>query len=199
MAQELQAKELKAAVKQMKGISERQVDEHHSILYKGYVNKVNEIRADLEKVDRSKANQSYSWFRAAKFEESFCLNGVKLHEAYFDNLGGKGGKADGKILQLIERDFGSYEAWEADFKASGIAARGWVVLAYDYDDEKLHNYSLDSHNLGGIWNAVPIVVLDTYEHAYGIDYGVKRAPYLDAFMSNLDWSVANARLKKVVG
>ena len=199
MAQELQAKELKAATKQMQGFSERQIDEHYSILYKGYVTKVNEIRADLEKVDRAKANQSYSALRAAKSEESFCLNGVKLHEAYFDNLGGKGGKATGKALQMIERDFGSYEAWETDFKASGIAARGWVVLAYDADDGKLHNYSCDVHNVGGIWNAMPILVLDTYEHAYCIDFGVKRAPYIDAFMGSIDWEVVNARLKKVAG
>lgn len=196
MAQEISAKPLKIT-QAMEGISQRQVDEHYSILYKGYVTKVNEIRAGLETVDRSKANQTYSALRALKTEESFALNGVKLHEAYFDNLGGKGGRATGKILELIVRDFGSYEAWEADFKASGIAARGWVVLAYDLDDGRLHNYSSDAHNQGGIWSAVPLLVLDTYEHAYGIDYGVKRPPYIEAFMKNIDWAEVNARLAKL--
>lgn len=196
MAHELKAKDLK--VKEVPGISARQLQEHHDVLYVGYVNKVNEIRAAYETVDYSKANQSYSALRAAKSAEPFALNGVKLHEAYFDNLGGQGGKATGKVLELIERDFGSYEKWEQDFKASGIAARGWVVLAYDLDDERLHNFSMDAHDQGGIWSAIPLLVLDTYEHAYMIDYGVKRAPYIDAFMATIDWDEVNRRLAKVV-
>ena len=196
MTQEIVAKELKLT-QEMKGISKQQIEEHYSILYKGYVAKVNEIRAGLETVDRSKANQTYSALRALKTEESFALNGVKLHEAYFDNLGGKGGKPDGNILSLIERDFGSYEVWEEDFKASGIAARGWVVLVYDLDDGRLHNYSSDAHNQGGVWSALPLLVLDTYEHAYMIDYGVKRPSYIDAFMQNIDWDVVNKRVAKL--
>lgn len=81
--------------------------------------------------------------------------------------------------------------------ASGVAARGWVVLAYDLDDGLLHNYSADAHDQGGIWGAVPLLVLDTYEHAYMIDYGVKRAPYIDAFMKNIDWDEVNQRLERV--
>jgi Fe-Mn family superoxide dismutase len=109
-------------------------------------------------------------------------------------MGGTGGQADGAALTMIERDFGSYSAWETDFKATGMAVRGWVVLAYDEEDGTLHNFGSDSHNLGPIWNTVPILVMDVYEHAYMIDYGVKRPPYIDAFIKSIDWQVVNDRL-----
>ncbi|MBT9171885.1 MAG: Superoxide dismutase (Fe) [Syntrophomonadaceae bacterium] len=193
---ELQPKELKK--KEMTGFSERQLTEHHGVLYKGYVLKLNEIRKLQLTVEHSKANQTYSDLRALKIEETFALNGIKLHEAYFDNLGGKGGKATGPAYSLLERDFGSFERWESDFKATGLAVRGWVVLSYDLDYGALYNYGSDSHNLGPIWNAVPVLVMDTYEHAYMIDYGVKRAPYIEAFMNNIDWEVVNERLLRLV-
>jgi superoxide dismutase, Fe-Mn family len=194
---EVTARELKSRV--MEGFSQRQLDEHHGVLYKGYVTKLNEIRKQMESVDYSKANQTFSELRALKIEETFALNGIKLHEAYFDNMGGGGGKAAGRALAMIERDFGSYEAWEKDFRATGMAVRGWVVLAYDLESGTLHIIGNDSHNLGPVWNAVPVLVMDTYEHAYMIDYGVKRPPYIDAFMNVIDWDVVNERLERLVG
>jgi superoxide dismutase, Fe-Mn family len=193
---ELAAKELKTS--EIKGFSKRQIEEHHGVLYKGYVNKVNEIRKLIKDVDYSKANQTFSDLRAMKIEETFALNGIKLHEAYFDNMGGQGGGAYGRVLDMIERDFGSYDKWETDFRASGMAVRGWVVLAYDLEDGTLHNFGSDSHNLGAIWNAVPVLVMDTYEHAYMIDFGVKRPPYIEAFMNTIDWDVVNSRLDKLL-
>jgi len=197
MAQEYIAKPLKESCLRMEGLSQQLIDEHYNILYKGYVNKLNEIRGKLEAADPSKGNQTHSDIRELKVEESFALNAIKLHELYFENLGGAGGQATGQALQLIEQSFGSYASWEADLKGSAMAARGWVVVAYDRDDGKLHNYIADSHNSYGVWNAVPVLILDTYEHAYGLDYGVKRAPYIEAFMKNLDWEVVNKRIAEL--
>lgn len=196
MAEQRKVQDLKQSCLTMNGISKEEVDQHYSILYKGYVNKLNEIRSKMETVDYAAANQSYSELRGLKTEEVFCLNGTKLHEWYFDNLGGKGGEAAGRILELINRDFGSYEKFVTEFKSTGLAVRGWVVLAYDLDDGKLHIYGQDAHNVGVPWGAYPLLILDVYEHAYGIDYGVKRAPYLDAFMKNVDWQEVNQRLSK---
>ncbi|HCC34012.1 MAG TPA: superoxide dismutase [Clostridiales bacterium] len=189
---EAKPRELKTTA--VEGFSKRQLEEHHGVLYIGYVNKLNEIRRLQGEADHSKANQTYSDLRALKVEESFALNGIKLHEYYFDNIGGLGGRAHGRALELIQRDFGSFEMWQTDFKASGLALRGWVVLAYDPYDGRLHNFGSDSHNLGPIWDAVPVLVMDTYEHAYMIDYGVKRPPYIEAFMKVIDWDVVNERL-----
>ncbi len=196
MAEERKFRELKESCLSMEGISKEEIEQHYGILYKGYVNKLNEIRGKMEHVDLATANQSYSELRALKTDESFCLNGTKLHEWYFDNMGGKGGEAHGRAKELIDRDFGSYKNFEAEFKATGLAVRGWVVLAYDMDDERLHIVGQDAHNVGVPWGAYPLFVMDVYEHSYGLDYGVKRAPYIEAFMKNVDWEEVNKRLAK---
>ena len=193
MPAELTAKQLPQSLFEMDGISTGQIEQHYT-LYEGYVKKTNEIRSKLPRADLDTANQSYSELRELKVELSFTLNGVKLHEEYFFNLGGKGGRPSDKLRTIIERSFGSYEAWEKDLRASGLVARGWVITAFDFDDNRLYNYIADSHNTYGIWNALPVIVLDTYEHAYMIDYGVKRASYIDAFFRNINWDVINARV-----
>ncbi len=186
-------KELGWKGKELDGISKRQIDEHHDVLYAGYVKKLNEIEAKLETADPSEANATFSLIGELKREECFATNAIALHEGYFDNLGGDG-KPAGKILEMLNEDFGSYERWETDFKASGVAARGWVVLAYNWDDRRLHNYSIDIH-AQGIWAASPLLILDVYEHAYFLDYGTARKKYLDAFMKNIDWNSVNKLLE----
>lgn len=177
-------------------LSEKQLSEHHDVLYAGYVKKVNEIRSKLQSVDKSTANASYSDLRELKVEETFALNGVKLHEAYFDNMADKSAAPSGPIADWLKKDFGSVEAWEADVKACGIAARGWVVLAFDLESQTLHNIVCDVHNQGGVWNSVALLVLDVYEHAYFVDYATGRKTYLEGFAKHIDWAEVNARIKK---
>ena len=191
-AQVYTPKPLKPSIFSMDGISKKTCEEHEK-LYKGYVNKANEILEALKSVDATKANQTFSQLRTLKVEFSFAVGGVKNHEIYFDILGGKGGKPEGSLSERIEKDFGSYDAWEKDFKATGLAARGWVWLAYDNDGSRLFNYLGDSQNAFPIWNAVPVLALDTYEHAYFIDFGADRKSYIEAFMRNLDWQVVAQR------
>lgn len=191
---ELSPKPLK--YKELPGLSEKQLTEHHGILYAGYVKKTNEIRGKLAAVDLAAANATYSDLRELKVEETFALNGVKLHERYFDNLGGNGAP-QGAVADLIAADFGSYEKWAAEFVACGMASRGWVVLAWDLDEHKLMNVVCDVHNQGGVWNCVPLLVLDVYEHAYFIDYATGRKKYLETFMQNIDWNVPNGIIEQL--
>ncbi len=191
---ELQVRPLK--YKQLPGLSEKQLAEHHDVLYAGYVKKTNEIRGKLANVDLTNANATYSDLRELKVEETFALNGVKLHEAYFENLGGKGGAPSGTIADWIMSDFGSYEKWVAEFMACGMAARGWTILAFDLEEGRVFNTVNDLHNQGGIWGAVPLLVLDVYEHAYFIDYATGRKKYLETFMQNIDWAAVNAVIEK---
>lgn len=187
----------KFEIKGLDGISDNQISQHRDILYAGYVNKLNEIEEKLKTSDRSKANQIYSEFRALKADETFALNGVILHELYFENLNNKSEKKPGgKLADMIARDFGSFEKWQEDFKACGMAARGWVILGLSPYDSKLHNYCLDTHHFNVPVCVTPVLVMDVYEHAYVIDYGVKRPPYIDAFMKNIDWSIAQTRLNQ---
>ncbi len=192
--QDLTVKQL--SYKSLPGLSEKLLSEHHDVLYAGYVKKLNEIRSKLETADRSEANASYSLFGELKREETFTANAIKLHEAYFDNLGGNG-EPSGAMLELINRDCGGVDRWQAEMTASGIAARGWVVAAYDLDIDCLITYTCDAHNLGCIWNAIPLVVLDVYEHAYYLDYATGRKGYIEAVLKNLNFANANELIKRM--
>ena len=187
----------KFELKGLDGISENQISQHRDILYAGYVNKLNEIEERLKGVDLSKANQIFSDLRALKADETFALNGVILHELYFENLGGKGTKPSRTLSDLLTRDFGSMEKWTENFKACGMAARGWVILGLSAYDGRLHNYCLDTHNFNFPASSIPILVMDVYEHAYVIDYGIKRPPYIEAFMKNVNWNACTERLERV--
>lgn len=195
----VEAQLLKPKLLNLNGISPKQISEHYEILYQGYVNSFNEIQLKLSQVSRENQNPRYTEFRELKTEETFNLDGIVLHELYFNNLGGSGGPPTGKIRNAIIHSFGSVEKWADDFKAAGAAARGWVVLAYDYRNKRMHNFLLDAHNFGVVQSSAPMLVLDVYEHAYFIDYGAKRAPYIDAFMKNIDWYVVNQRFEAPFG
>jgi Fe-Mn family superoxide dismutase len=191
---ELTVKPLK--YKELPGLTEKQLAEHHDVLYAGYVKKVGELREAFKNTDLSKANGTYAEVRELKLEEGFALNAVKLHEAYFDNMVAGGNKPEGVLAEWIDADFGSYDAWVAQAASLGLASRGWVVLAFDMESGKLHNFLCDAHNQGGIWSAVPIMVLDVYEHAYFLDYATGRKKYIESFMGNLDWTVGAANIEK---
>ena len=186
-----------ASIRELNGISQRTMEEHYE-LYKGYCTKVNEIQGKLDSVDRASANQIYSDLRALRVELSFAIGGVKNHETYFAHLGGKGGQPGARVMERIKRDFPSFDAWLADFKASGLAARGWVWLAYDHDFNTLTTVLGDAQNTFPLWNATPVLALDVYEHAYWIDYGRARAKYIEAFFNNLDWSVVEQNLERAL-
>ncbi len=186
-----------ASIRELNGISQRTQEEHYE-LYKGYVAKTNEIQKKLDTVDRSTANQIFSDLRSLRVDLSFAIGGVKNHETYFGHLGGKGGQPLARTMELIQRDFPSYDAWLADFKASGLAARGWVWLAYDHDLSVLTTVVGDAQNTFPLWNATPVLAMDVYEHAYWLDYGRARAKYIEAFFNNLDWGVVEQNLERAL-
>jgi Fe-Mn family superoxide dismutase len=192
-----EAKKFRAFELELAGISKKTMEEHNK-LYQGYVSKANEILDRLASggVDFSKANPTYSEIRELKVELSRALGGVKNHEVYFEHLGGKGGQPGPKVLDLLTKSFGSFEKWQADLKATGIAARGWAWTAYDWDAGSLFNFIGDEQNTYPIWNCTPLVALDVFEHAYFIDYGTGKAGYIDTFFKLLDWDVVQKRAEQ---
>jgi len=173
----------------LKGISQKTVDIHHGKLYKGYVDKSNEIEEKLGELRRSgkaEGNQTYSELRGLKLGETFAANGVYLHENYFAVLGGDG-SPKGEVLKAIEDKWGSFEDFKSYFSACGMAARGWAILAWDMHEQRLMQYNCDAQNHGGIWGAIPIIAMDVYEHSYFIDTGSDRKAYIEAFFNNLNW------------
>lgn len=183
---------------ELKGISKKTIDIHYGKLYQGYVNKTNEIMEKMAAIDLAAANQTYSEVAELKRQLSFAWDGVILHEAYFKSLGGDGKPVKGELLKMVEKDFGSFEKWQADFIATGMGARGWAILAYDWNVKMLTNCACDAHNIAGIWGAAPVIVLDVYEHAYFIDFGSDRKAYIDAYFENLNWLALEEKLVKKI-
>lgn len=174
----------------------REQFEVHIRLYKGYVDKINEIDEILQNdPGRDKANATFSYFRECKRGETYALNGVILHELYFENLGRGVNVPSPSITQQLEMDFGSFENWEMDFVATAKASRGWAVLSYDQRSYRLRNISLDAHDLGNIAYSAPILVLDVYEHAYFLQYADNKAEYINRFMEDINWEVIGARME----
>jgi Fe-Mn family superoxide dismutase len=183
------------------GISEKTIEIHHDKLYAGYVAKMNEVNAKLVAMrDNAEAiaaaNQSFSELRALRMGETFATNGVYLHEFYFNCLGGDG-KPAGDLAKAIAKKWGSVEKFIEIFSATGMAVRGWVVLCYDTCASELKIYACDSHNQGGVWGAIPIIVMDVYEHAYFIDYGSDRKKYIADFWKNLNWDAAGKTFAEI--
>jgi Fe-Mn family superoxide dismutase len=197
MAHQITAKQFPSFQKDLDGISKRTMEEHYK-LYQGYVNKYNEIMTKVEALgadDLKAANPTYSQVRELKVELARAIGGVKNHELYFNHLGGKGGKPSGALLAQIEKDFGSYDKWLSDFKATGSSARGWAWLAWDREWNYMFNMIGDEQYSFPVWNAVPVLAMDVFEHAYFIDFGSGKAGYIDKFFANLDWSDVEKRFQ----
>lgn len=172
--------------------------EAHMRLYEGYINKVNEIEKELDTSgDRKSANSTYSKFRGLKRGETYSINGVILHELYFENIGGETKEPNEKLKLMLEKDFLSYDTWKEDFVATAKASRGWVTLAYEQRTKKFINISLDAHDVGNIALSFPVLVLDVYEHAYFLEYADNKTEYINNFMNNINWDTVNCRMERM--
>ncbi len=181
--------------RKLEGLSAEAIEKHLK-LYNAYVAKSNEIQGLLSAVDLSKpaANATYCPLRELLVEQSFALNGVIYHELYFGNLGGSGGEPGGELKTAVEASFGSVGKFMDVFKAAAKSMRGWVIVGSSTRDGQLHVFGLDAHNMHVPAGVIPVAVLDVYEHAYMIDYGIDRGSYLEAFLKNMDWDACNKRL-----
>ena len=176
-------------------INREQFDAHMK-LYEGYINKMNEIDALLsDDPGVADANATYSKFRGIKRGETYALDGVILHEFYFENIGSTNNTPDAGIRNYLSKDYGSFEEWQKHFVATAKASRGWAILCYDPRSDRFRNISLDSHDLGNIAMSIPLLVLDVYEHAYFLQYADNKVEYINNFMKNIDWQVVGERME----
>ncbi|TET14594.1 MAG: superoxide dismutase [Dehalococcoidia bacterium] len=179
----------------MEGFSDTLLNNHFT-LYQGYVtntNKLLDTLAAMLKDDKAGTTEYAELKRRMGFE----FNGMRLHEYYFENLGGKGAlDKSGKLGKKLAEEFGSYEDWEKDFRATAaMRGIGWTILYQDNLTGRLINQWINEHETGHPAGCTPILVLDVFEHAFMIDYGLKRADYIAAFFNSIDWSAAEARLR----
>lgn len=179
----------------MEGFSETLLKNHFT-LYQGYVTNTNKLLDSLETMLKE-GKVSTPEYAELKRRLGWEFNGMRLHEYYFENLGGNGQlNKESRLAKMISESFGSYENWEKDFKATGtMRGIGWAVLYQDITNGRLINFWINEHDVGHPAGCNPLLIMDVFEHAFMIDYGLKRADYIEAFFKNIKWDAVEARLK----
>lgn len=164
---------------------------NHFTLYEGYVSNTNKINELLKSTE-----VGVPAYNELKRRFGWEWSGMRLHELYFGNMvvGGSPINNNSKFIKRIAEDFGSFEKWEKDFKATGaLRGIGWVVLAEDNETSRLFNTWINEHDGGHLAGAKIILVMDVFEHAFVLDYGVNRADYISSFWKVIDWNVVETR------
>lgn len=179
----------------IKGFSETMLKNHFT-LYQGYVTNTNKLVETLGQMLRE-GKTATPEYAELKRRFGWEFNGMRLHELYFENLkGGAGLEKGGRLAGLIEKQFGGVETWEKDFRSTGaMRGIGWVILYHDAAADSLVNAWINEHDVAHLAGCTPLLIMDVFEHAYFTDYQLKRADYIEAFVSNINWQSVSSRLK----
>ena len=178
-------------------LSAQQIAPHHTAHYGGALKAFVSIDAKFEDSFQKGMAIDSAAFETLQRQKSSRGNSVILHELYFDGLALKAPDPSEDLRRAIEGRFGSIEKWTADFIASAKAAAGWAMLVVHPVNGRLYNVVSDEHAQGPLWLAMPLVVIDVYEHAFYIDYQNRKPEYVEKFMGHIDWNEANARFRSV--
>ena len=180
--------------KSLKGLSEKLIQSHWENNYGGAVKALNTLRGRLVQA-LNDANTPPYVYNGLKREQLIRTGSVVLHEFYFANLGGDG-KAPADLRTRIAASFGTFDAWESEFRKIGLGlggGSGWVVLGYNTRLKLLENYWMADHSTHAA-DTRPVLVMDMYEHAFQMDYGAAAAKYIDAFFANIQWDAVAKRV-----
>jgi len=184
-------------LKALKGISDQTLAIHLA-LYAGYVKNTNLLNEKLAALAAA-GNAGSPEYAELKRRLGFEYNGMRLHELYFGNLtaGRSTLRAGSRLAKVLSLSFGSVEAWREDFsKLGALRGVGWAVLFQDPFTGALSNHWITLHEEGSVAGFVPVLVMDVWEHAWLLDYKPADRPrYIEAFFSNVDWSVVGRRLR----
>ena len=169
---------------------------NHFTLYQGYVANTNKLNDQLA-VFLNEDKTALPEYAELKRRFGWEFDGMRLHELYFGNLGKSAAPlgAGSELAKRIAGSFGSFEKWQKDFKATGaMRGIGWVVLYLDQSSGNIFNAWINEHDSGHFAGCAPLLVMDVFEHAYMLDYGIKKADYIEAFFRAIDWTAAEKRL-----
>jgi superoxide dismutase, Fe-Mn family len=169
---------------------------NHVTLYQGYVKNTNLLLADLTLM-LSDGKEGTPEYAELKRRLGWEFNGMRLHELYFGNLGtSKALDEKSPLYKKMVKNFGSFDNWKKDFIATGkMRGIGWVVLYYDPAGDRLMNMWIEQHEANHPAGGAPLLVMDVFEHAYMLDYGLKKPDYIEAFFRKINWDAVSARLK----
>jgi superoxide dismutase, Fe-Mn family len=191
-----QAKDYGRLLAQCHGfLSEAQLRAHFE-LYHGYVKKLNEIEALLATAPREGANYSFAAYSELRRREPVAYNGTILHELYFGNLGAPKAQVPTSFRQAEERTFGSWDHARADLKAMTQSTHGWVLVTSDLTSQRLRHNLVHSEHDGGLFaNQAILLAIDCWEHAYFLDYSLRKSDYVEGVLSHVNWAVVQERLE----
>jgi len=191
--------EKKFNIGKLKGISEKNIEEHLK-LYAGYVKNTN---LALEKIEEMGENQEVNAYAISETQRRFGFeyNGIRNHEVYFESLSGgpKNLEESSELKKVITEEFGSFEKWLTYFKSLAMTRGiGWAMLYWDKKDRRLLNTWIDEQHLGQLQNCAPILALDMWEHAFVSDYQPSgKKQYVEDFFENLNWEVIENNFKNI--
>lgn len=182
----------------LEGISPKQIEVHLG-LYTGYVKHTNLIREKIAELEQDKEKNAYI-IAELRRRFSFEFDGMRMHEYYFEGLEGEPSPiSDGALKAALEEKYGSYDNFIVHFKAVGMSRGiGWTTLYWDSKVGTPHVAWVGDHELGTLSGLPILIAMDMWEHAFMVDYvPAEKAKYIDAFLSNLNWSVVEKRFEEV--
>lgn len=178
--------------------SKETLDLHYNILYKGYVEKTNNV---LRKLEEARRANDYSNIKCLEKELAFQGSGAILHKLFFENMSPPNNQnpLQFKIMQKISEDFGSINNFKRQFSeaASVVEASGWCILAWIPEFEQLVILQCEKHQDLTLWGCIPLLVLDMWEHSYYLQYQTRRPEYISAFWNIINWKEVNRRFLEI--
>jgi Fe-Mn family superoxide dismutase len=178
-------------------ISEQQLMLHHDKHHLAYVNGANAI---FDKLDKARKENTDLDMKSTLKELSFHVGGHLLHSIFWENLapaGKGGGKPGGAIVDMIDKEFGSFERFKMEFTKAAVSVEGsgWAALAVQECVARPLIMQIEKHNVNVYPSFQVLMVLDVWEHAYYLDYKNDRAKFVEAFWNLVNWDYVNKVLK----
>ncbi len=184
---------------ELQGISQKQLDVHLK-LYAGYVKNLNTLETTLADLMKDSEKNAYA-LSEVKRRLAFEFDGMRMHEYYFAQWENRSTSltAGGALEQSLARQYGSVDAFLAQFKAVGLMRGiGWTVLYFDPSAGVFHIAWVTDHELGQLAGLPIILAMDMWEHAFMVDYvPADKTKYIDAFFANLNFTVIEERFSVV--
>ncbi|MDR0505171.1 MAG: superoxide dismutase [Bifidobacteriaceae bacterium] len=177
-------------------ISGRIMQLHHDKHHAAYVAGAN---LALEQLAEAEASNDFGSVNQLQKNLAFNLSGHANHTIFWQNLTPDGpGEPTGLLAQTIDNTFGSTERFQAHFTAAalGIQGSGWAMLSWDTLANRLIVEQVWDHQSNRATSAIPLLVLDMWEHAFYLDYLNVKADYVKAFWQIVNWPDVAARFEQ---
>ncbi|MFO8082248.1 MAG: superoxide dismutase [Armatimonadota bacterium] len=177
-------------------LGEQTLRTHHDRHHQGYVDGLNEAE---EKVEAARQAGDFSAIRSICDALAFNYSGHLFHSIYWQCMSpGGGGEPEGALMEQIQNDYEDFATFKKQFLAAtdAVQASGWGVLAWQPQGRKLVVLQAEKHQNLAEWGAVPVMVLDVWEHAYYLDYQNERSRFTEGFFDVVNWDFVSRRFEE---